>query len=95
MRHAAGPKMAALLAAAAEPVPEVSFVQLTSEGVALIYGSDEQAIEAGKLLADHLDVTVLLTRADGLTPPRVATFPIVKGTHPASHRISWRVRTDG
>lgn len=38
--HAAAPKMAALLAAAAEPAPEVNYVQLASEGVALIYGSD-------------------------------------------------------
>jgi len=78
--RAAGPKMAALLAAAAEPMPETSYVQLASEGVALIYGSDEKAVEAGKLLADHLDVTVLLTRADGIAPPRIATFPIVKGS---------------
>jgi ferredoxin len=77
---AAGPKMAALIAAAAEPVAERDFVQLSSDGVALIYGGDEQAIEAGKLLADHLDVTVLLTRSDGLTPPHTTTFPIVKGT---------------
>ena len=34
--------MAALLAAAAEPLPEFAFVTLTSEGVALIYGRDEQ-----------------------------------------------------
>ena len=78
--RAAGPKMAALLAAAAEPTPEPEFVQLSSEGVVLVYGSGEAAIEAGKLLADHLDVTVLLTRADGLTPPQVTTFPIVRGT---------------
>jgi ferredoxin len=76
----AGPKMAALLAAAAEPTPQPDFVQLTSEGVVLIYGRDERAIEAAKLLADHLDVTVLLTRAENLTPPRVTSFPIVKGT---------------
>ena len=31
-------------------------------GVALIYGRDEAAIEAGRRLAEHLDVTVLLTR---------------------------------
>jgi ferredoxin len=76
----AGPKMAALLAAAAEPLPEVPFVSLSSEGVALIYGRDERALEAGKLLADHLDVTVLITRPDGLSPPRVTEFPVVKGT---------------
>ena len=44
----AGPKMAALLAAAAEPAPDVPFVTLASEGVVLIYGRDERAIEAGE-----------------------------------------------
>ena len=72
--------MAALLAAAAEPLPEIPFVSLTSEGVVLIYGRDERAIEAGKLLADHLDVTVLITRPEALSPPRVTEFPVVKGT---------------
>src|ERR1043165_9074746 len=75
-----GPKMAALLAVAAEAPPEIPFVSLDSEGVALIYGRDERAIEAGKLLADHLDVTVLITRSKGLTPPRVSAFPVVQGT---------------
>src|SRR5262249_18805481 len=42
---AAGPKMAALLAAAAEPAPDLAFVSVSSEGVILIYGRDEQAIE--------------------------------------------------
>src|SRR5262245_58629120 len=55
---AAGPKMAALLAAAAEPAPAVPFVSLSSEGVVLVYGRDERAIEAANLLKDHLDVTV-------------------------------------
>jgi ferredoxin len=72
--------MAALLAAAAEPLPEVPFVSLSSEGVVLIYGRDERAIEAGKLLADHLDVTVLVSRPYELAPPRVSEFPVVKGT---------------
>jgi ferredoxin len=76
----AGPKMAALLAMAAEPVPPVAHVSLTSEGVVLVYGDDERAIEAANLLKDHLDVTVLITRAEDLVPPRVTEFPIVKGT---------------
>jgi len=75
----AGPKMAALLAVAAEPLPEIPFVSLDSEGVALIYGRDESAIEAGRLLADHLDVTVLIARSNDLTPPRVSAFPVVQG----------------
>jgi ferredoxin len=76
----AGPKMAALLAAAAEPAPEFPFVSLSSEGVILIYGRDERAIEAANLLKDHLDVTVLITRPADLPPPRVTDFPVVKGT---------------
>ena len=75
---AAGPKMAALIAAAAEPMPATPFVPLTSEGVLLIYGRDEQAIEAGSLLKDHLDVTVMVTGGD-IAPPRVTEFPVVKG----------------
>jgi ferredoxin len=75
-----GPKMAALLAAAAEPMPEIPFVSLTSEGVTLIYGRDERAIEAANLLKDHLDITVLITRPGALIPPRVTDFPVVKGT---------------
>ena len=78
--HAAGPKMAALLAGAAEPAPEVPFLSLSSEGVILIYGRDEQAIEAARLLEPHLDVTVLLTRPDAVAPARVTEFPVVKGT---------------
>ena len=56
----AGPKMAALAAAAAVPLPEVSFVSLKSSGIILVYGCDERAILAAKQLKDHLDVTVLV-----------------------------------
>jgi len=76
----AGPKMAALLAAAAEPVPTIPLVTLSSDGVILIYGRDEAAIEAGKLLADHLDVTVMISKPAGITPPPVSAFPVVRGT---------------
>jgi ferredoxin len=76
----AGPKMAALAAAAAEPAPELSFVTLRSDGVILIYGRDERAVEAAGLLRDHLDVTVVVTRPGEISPPRVVDFPIVKGT---------------
>jgi ferredoxin len=76
----AAPKMAALLAAAAEPTPDIPFVSFTSEGVALIYGRDERAIEAGNLLKDHLDVTVLIKPPADVMPPRTTDFPVVKGT---------------
>ena len=77
---AAGPKMAALLASAAEVLPPVATVSFASAGVALIYGRDEVAIDAARRLADHLDVTVLLTRPEGVPPPRATEFPILKGS---------------
>jgi ferredoxin len=76
----AGPKMAALFASAAETVPPASFITLTSGGVILIYGRDEQAIEAGNLLEQHLDVTVMISEPVAIMPARVNKFPIVKGT---------------
>ncbi len=77
---AAGAKMAALIAAAAEPAPEIPFVSFTSDGVVLIYGRDEQAIEAANLLKDHLDITVLIKPPADIAPPRITDFPVVKGT---------------
>jgi ferredoxin len=75
----AGPKMAALIAASAEPVPEIPFVPLTSDGVTLLYGKDEQVIEAANLLKEHLDVTVLIKPETEVAPMRVTEFPVVKG----------------
>ena len=75
----AAPKMAALLAAAAETTPDISFVSLQSEGVVLIYGRDERAIETARLLKDHLDVTVMIAPPAAIVPPRANEFPVVKG----------------
>ncbi|MCJ2080928.1 4Fe-4S binding protein [Methylobacterium sp. J-090] len=76
----AGPKMAALLAAAAEPVPDAGTVSIESHGVALIYGRDAVAIEAGRRLSDSLDVTVLLSRPGAVEPPQRNSFPVLQGT---------------
>ena len=67
---------------------------LNSEGVILIYGRDEKAIEAAELLKDHLDVTVLVTQPRGIraaaAPPN---FPVVQGQHPRRQGLARRVRT--
>ncbi len=76
----AGPKAAALVAMAAEPVAPPALVTLSSSGVVLVYGRGEAAIEAGRQLADELDVTVLLTHPDEITPGRIWDFPVVQGT---------------
>ena len=72
------PKMAALLALAAEAVLDVTTVELESRGVILICGRDEGAIEAGKLLKDDLDVTVLIAPPASIKP-RANDFPVAKG----------------
>ncbi|GJE46076.1 4Fe-4S binding protein [Methylobacterium soli] len=93
---AAGPKMAALLAAAAEPQAETKLVTLESAGVALVYGRDEAAIEAGRRLADHLDITVLLSRPGDVAPPARAEFPVLHGTVTAAtgHLGAFSLRID-
>src|SRR5262249_27335298 len=74
-----GPKMAALVAAAAEAAPQIVFETLTSEGVILIYGRDEEPIRAAELLQNHLDVTVMIRPPAAVAPPRVTEFPVVTG----------------
>src|SRR5258707_14419789 len=61
-------------------MPPISLVTLESEGVALIYGLDEIAIEAAQRLADRLDITVLLTKPGDVAPRRTNEVPVLKGT---------------
>src|SRR5690606_27489052 len=82
---AAGPKAAALLALAIEPVAPPALVTPESNGVVLVYGRAEAAVEAGRQLADELDVTVLLSRPDEVAPHRVWDFPVVQGTIRNAH----------
>jgi ferredoxin len=93
----AGPKMAALIAAAAEPLPDLPFVTLSSEGAALVYGRDEGAIETAMLLADHLDITVMIARPNGVSPPRVTAIPVLKGTIKSAkgHLGAFEIMVDG
>lgn len=75
----ATPKMAALIAAAAVPVPVLPSVTMKSEGVALIYGRDEVAIAAARQLSDRLDVTIMLDRPKDVAAPALMDLPIVQG----------------
>ena len=66
---AATPKIAALLAAAALPEAEpVSTVSYRSAGRVLVIGAANAAQRAAQMLADKLDVSLLLTRAGGSLP---------------------------
>ncbi len=75
----AGPKMAAILAAAAEPMPPVPLTPLSSEGVTLILGRDAAALDLAEMLKDRLDLTVLLTGAEPVAPRGATEYPVLRG----------------
>jgi len=75
----AGPKMAALIAAATVDTPPPPGVALESSGITLIIGRGQAAIDAAHALEDKLDITVLLLAADGAVPPSKTTFPVRLG----------------
>jgi ferredoxin len=75
----AHPKIAALLAEAALELDPAPTMTLKSEGVTLIYGRGEVAIEAARALKDRLNLTVLVTGADDVAPPATRHIPILKG----------------
>jgi ferredoxin len=75
----AAPKMAALLAMAEAEATPFEVVTLESEGVALILGRDEVALDAARQLSETLDITVLLLPGSDVAPPRQTTWPVLQG----------------
>ncbi len=94
---AAAPKVAALIAAAGEPMPDHSMVTLVSEGAAVLYGKDERAVEAADLLKNYLDLTVIIKDAKDVSPPRVTEFPLFRGAIKSAigHLGAFEVTVDG
>ncbi|MBX2805005.1 MAG: 4Fe-4S binding protein [Hyphomicrobiales bacterium] len=75
----ASPKIAALLAAAAyEPRP-VQLKSVISDGLCLVYGSGDQALEAAKILSARLSVTLMLSDDEPFAPPAEGEIPIYRG----------------
>ena len=58
--RSAGPQMAALLAAAAVATPPATAVTFESDGVTLILGCDQTAVDAALQLKDTLDITIVI-----------------------------------
>ncbi|MGH8705092.1 MAG: 4Fe-4S binding protein [Burkholderiales bacterium] len=76
----AGPKIAALLAAAALPEPEpVPQVDYKSDGQLLIIGPSEAAIEWAERLSEQLEVSVLLTGSGHGELPAERSYPVWSG----------------
>ncbi len=72
------PKMAALVAEAALPATSEKVMNVRSEGLCLIIGSEDAALGAAEALKDHLGVTVLLT--DGAELPVTRAYDVIRGS---------------
>jgi len=72
-------KMAALIAESQVEVPGATIVAMQSDGRTLILGHDDTALDAAKRLAQHLDVTVLLTKVGDIVPPSLGDVPVLTG----------------
>ncbi|MCG8560532.1 MAG: 4Fe-4S dicluster domain-containing protein [Hyphomicrobiales bacterium] len=96
-RGAALPKMAALIAEAAQEVTPAGTAPVTSEGVCLVYGAGELAKEVAEQLAQRLSVSLLLSDAADVVPPSVVTVPIYKGriVRAAGTLGSFEITVDG
>lgn len=75
----AAPKMAALLAMAERAATEFDIVSMDSEGVTLILGRDQVALDVAASLSESLDITVLLLPGADVQPPRQTTWPVLQG----------------
>ena len=91
----ATPKIAALIAAALLPPPEpVPAVAYRSAGRVLVIGAADAAVRAGRMLADTLDVSLLLPRPGG-TLPQERSLTVHAGTPTAvrgwlgAFEVSW------
>ena len=75
----AGPKMAALLAMVECEATPFEVVSMESNGVALVLGRDDVALDAARDLSESLDITVLLVPGADVIPPRQTTWPVLQG----------------
>lgn len=71
------PKMAALMAEAAMDTPSEKSLDVMSEGLCLIIGAEDIALQAAEKLKDALGVTVLLT--DACDPPDSRAYDVIRG----------------
>ena len=71
------PKMAALMAEATLPAAGGKSLDVVSEGLCLIIGASDVALEAARKLAPMLSVTALLT--DDAEPPDTRDFDVIRG----------------
>ncbi len=73
------PKIAALLTAATHHAEPAGSVPVTSQGICLVYGAGQQALDVAEALAGRLNVSLMLSDASDVMPPNVVNVPIYRG----------------
>ena len=75
----ATPKILALLEDAQFASQPARLKSIASDGMCLVYGAGQSAMEAAKLLSEKLSVTLLLSEAEEFLLPPIADVPIYRG----------------
>lgn len=91
------PKIAALLAEATAQVAPAGMTTLKSDGVCLVYGSGQAALDVAHKLSARLNVTLLLSSPDDLLPPSEIEVPIYRGeiTAASGHFGAFEITVNG
>ena len=91
------PKIAALLAEAAHSSKSTGTTPIVSQGVCLVYGAGQAAMDVAEQLAGRLNVSLMLTDASDLIPPSTVNVPIYKGQITAAKGSlgSFEITVDG
>jgi len=78
--EAANAKIASLLKSANYVAAPARLKTIRSDGMCLVYGSGQQALEMAKILSAKLSVTLLLSDEEDLILPQMSDIPIYRGT---------------
>lgn len=73
------PKIAALIEEALVPVTPTGLKAIESDGLCLVYGNGQQALDVARALDGRLSVTLLLADAEDLVLPSVMDVPVYAG----------------
>ena len=77
--RAALPKMAALIAQAAQDVTPAGLTSMHSDGMCVVYGAGQIALSAAEKLSERLDITLVLSDPADVIPPAIVAMPIATG----------------
>ena len=90
-------KMAALLNEAAMDLAGARSVTMKSDGVALVLGKDDDAVDAARKLAQRLNVTLILENPQDIQPPAMMEVPMFAGkvTGAGGHLGAFQVAISG